>query len=210
MELKQYLRPIVASTTVVLALAGGLTILTLHRTDPDSLQVPPVYAGAYLALFQLNQKQDFEQMHDQLSGLQSLGQQLERRFRVNPAQRALAAVDRRDASGTVPSLQELVLLDIQQRLAIAQELVRTHPENALEALRTARMNYQVLALYTPNTNDELNEAVKRAFLTTIMSVKTEGATPNMLRTYTNEIQSKLHQLYPAVRFAMASSPQGFY
>ena len=75
----------------------------------------------------------------------------------------------------------------------------------MDALHTARLNYQVLSLFAPQADTDLHEAVKTALLTTMISVKNDSATPALLKTYTNEIQSKLRQMYPGVRLVMAVS-----
>ncbi len=196
-------RPVVITASLALIAVSLLWMVAVLKIDKQ--MQTSASPQIYLSLFQLHQKQDFQRLHNELSHLQPYGAVLEQKFSVNPIRRVLAAVDRRDQAGTLLGLEELVILDIQDRLATAEERIDSSPEKALDALRTARLNYQVLSLFVPQVNPALNEAVKMAFLTTMISVKSETATPALLKTYTNDIQLKLRQMYPGGRLAMADS-----
>ncbi|HEY5594530.1 MAG TPA: hypothetical protein VIL61_05150 [Nitrospiria bacterium] len=196
-------RPTVIMAALVLIAASlGLMVAVIQSNKPLR---PTVGPQVYLSLFQLHQKQDFQKLHTELSALQPYGAVLERKFGVNPMPQTLAAADRRDQAGILLGLEQLVILDIQDRLATAEERFYASPEQAMDALHTARLNYQVLSLFAPQADTDLHEAVKTALLTTMISVKNESATPALLKTYTNEIQSKLRQMYPGVRLVMAVS-----
>ena len=200
---QQKSRPTVIGSTLVL-IAASLVLMLAAVKNSHSLR-PTAGPQLYLSLFQLHQNQDTQELHNELSALQPYGAALEQKFNFNPARQALAAVDKRDQAGILIGLEQLVILDIQDRLAMAEKKFHDSPEQALDALRTARLNYQVLSLFSPQSDPDLNEAIKSTFLTTMISVKSETATPALLKTYTNEIQLKLRQMYPGVRLVMATS-----
>lgn len=202
MNLKKYRSPILIAALVLIAASIGLGVAVLKTHEPEPASATP---QIYLSLFQLQQKEDFQGLRDELSALQPFGAALERKFNLNPARLALAAADRKDETGTLLNLEELVILDIQDRFRMAEAAIYASPERALEALHIARLNYQVLSLFAPQQDPVLNEEIKKTFLVTMMSVKTEGATPALLKSYTSEIQSKLRQMYPGVRLAKIDS-----
>lgn len=193
-----------APAALTLAIAVGVTLNKPSRTGPGRAAAPiadsaaiPAYTEQYVALFQHAQRNNLMSVREALVGLEAYGGQLEQRFKRDPVQLALASLDGHDRARIVSALHEIVVLDIQNGLLLAQERVQQSPDSAFEAVQRARLNYQVLALFAPPTDSALNEAIKQAFLNTAISVKSEAATAGLLRSFADDIQGKLRQIYPS-------------
>jgi hypothetical protein len=193
-----------APAALTLAIAVGIALNKAPRIEPPAEVAPiadmsavPMHTEQYVAMFQHAQRNNFTGVREALRGLEPYGGQLEKRFQRNPVRVALDSLDGHDSGPIVSALHEIVVLDIQNGLLLAEEQLQNSPDTAFEAVQRARLNYQVLALFAPPTDPDLNESIKQAFLNTAISVKSEAATAGLLRSYADEIQAKLRQVYPS-------------
>lgn len=192
-----------APAALTLAIAVGIALNKPPRTEPAADAAPiadtsivPAHTEQYVALFQHAQRSNFISVRAALQELDGYGAQLEKRFKRNPVRLALASLDGHDRGRIVSALHEIVVLDIQNGLLLAEEQIQKSPDTAFEAVQRARLNYQALALFAPPADADLNESIKQAFLNTAISVKSEAATAGLLRSYADDIQAKLRRVYP--------------
>lgn len=124
--------------------------------------VPPVEVYKYMLGFVENGK--YSKIEWSLNMLQPITKRITEKFSEDPAKEIRKALTSGDRNQIRSRVQRLIILDIKDLLAQAEEQIKKSTSHSRTLAKTARLNYELLSPYVKKNNFGTDQKIKRLFM----------------------------------------------
>jgi hypothetical protein len=167
----------------------------------NAVQVPPV--EVYQSMLTFADRKDYGKIQTSLNVLAPIMNHIRAKFSVNPADEINQAIRSGNQDAVVTSIQTLIVLDIEDLLDEALKEVESSPDSAKTAVKTARIDYELLSTSVSKADFASDQRIKKNFTDSFRLMGTESAystekgtvNTGQLKSIWSEIISTLNKVF---------------
>jgi len=139
----------------------------------NAVQVPPV--EVFQSMLTFADRKDYSKVQNSLNVLAPVVNHIRAKFSVNPAEDINQAIKRGNQDEIMMSIQTLIVLDIEDLLDEALKGVESSPDSAKTAVKTARIDYELLTKAVAKSDFASDQRIKKDFTDSFRLMGTESA-----------------------------------
>lgn len=139
----------------------------------NAVQVPPV--EVYQSMLTFADRKDYGKVQSSLNVLAPIVNHIRTKFSVNPADDISRAIKKGNQDEIMTSIQSLIMLDIEDLLDEALKEIESNPDPAKTAVKTARLDYQLLSPAVSKADFAADQKIKKDFTNSFRLMGTESA-----------------------------------